>query len=237
MKVKTAMARRRCTVAITLRLFVRSTTTPAIVLKRTPGSAKATMIPETAVDDLLMPSTATSRARLMTFDAVCEIACEVHIRRNARFRKTAIKPVDDWTSMSATTAATGSGFGVWGLGIETIPGTSDPEPPTSFGSLRFSGSLDIGGFRGTDRGELLRRRARAALNKRLHTPRQHTAWHQDAMTAAEADEADVCAEPDDTPVRTTAGMWLPEADNVVNRNVEQHGYSPFSGTEQQRLQE
>src|SRR6185437_457653 len=99
------MARRRWTATITDRLFERSTTTPAIVLKMTPGSAKATMIPETAVDDLLMPFTVTSRARLMMFCAVCEIAWDVHMRRKGRFRSTATNPRDDCTSTSVATSA------------------------------------------------------------------------------------------------------------------------------------
>jgi hypothetical protein len=40
----------------------------------------------------------------MMFCAVCEIACEVHIRRNDRFRSTAMKPCADCTSTSVTTA-------------------------------------------------------------------------------------------------------------------------------------
>jgi hypothetical protein len=99
-------------------------------------------------------------------------------------------------------------------------------PPAAYKARHSSVSLGVrlrrgfGGFGSADRGELLRRRAGAALDERLHAPREDTAWHQNAMPAAETDKADVRPEPDDAPIRTATGMWLPQADNVINGNVE-----------------
>ena len=80
---------------------------------------------------------------------------------------------------------------------------------------------EVGCFGGADHRELLRRRARTMLNERLHPPGKDAPRHQDAVTASEADNANVRTKPDDAPVCAAAGMRLPQTHNVINRNIEQ----------------
>ena len=80
----------------------------------------------------------------------------------------------------------------------------------------------IGRFGGLDQGELLRCRARATLDERLHPPREDAARHQDPVPAAKTDEADVRAETDNTPVRAAARMRLAETDDVIDGDVQRH---------------
>ena len=64
------------------------------------------------------------------------------------------------------------------------------------------------------------------LHERFDAPCEHAAREHDPVPAPEADEADVRAEPDDFPVRAAAGMRLPQAYDVVKRNIEWHPELP-----------
>lgn len=75
-------------------------------------------------------------------------------------------------------------------------------------------------------GELFRCRAGAVLHERLDPPGEHPAREHDPAPATETDETDVRTQPDDLPVRAAARMRLPEAYNVIKRNVEWHTELP-----------
>lgn len=74
--------------------------------------------------------------------------------------------------------------------------------------------------------ELFRRRARAVLDEGLDSPREYAAREHDPVPTAETDKPDVRAEPDYFPVRAAAWVGLPQAYDVVKRNIEWHHRTP-----------
>jgi hypothetical protein len=84
----------------------------------------------------------------------------------------------------------------------------------------------IGAFGGLKVRQLLRRRARAALDEGLDPPGEDAARQHDPMPAPQADETDVRAQPDYLPVGAAAGVRLPQAYNIVEGNIKRHGLLP-----------